>query len=449
MASTAMEVYNLLPHLDCGECGESSCVAFAVKLLNRDLGYQSCTRLTGSGEEKLEKELAYKVRPVEFGVGGKKVTVGGEDVAYRHERRYFHPPPFFLEIADYMNTREVEERLGFIQDFKIKVRGRNLALDGIAITESMDDVGFYMKAVKTAQDLDVPIILKSENPEIISRALEVLGERKPLIFGATEKNHQMIAELTLQYGCPVVASAEGLPELIDIGKSLKDENIEDIILHPIVDPSNLTKYLNTLQSIRNKGVNGEEEFRHPILVDSSDFGFKINELESSFHESLLSAMLLNRYSNLFILGSRHNWSLLSLLILRQGLYSDPKTQPSVESKLYEVGDPSEESPVIVTSNFSPTFYDVTQDLEENHIDAYLLPIDTGGLAVSVAMAGNIFSASKVQDLLEKSGVVEKVKHRKLILPGYADSIAREVEILTGWRAEVGPVDSGDLPGFLR
>jgi len=44
---------------------------------------------------------------------------------------------------------------------------------------------------------------------------------------------------------------------------------------------------------------------------------------------------------------------------------------------------------------------------------------------------------------------EKVKHRKLIIPGKAARLSGEIEDASGWEVMVGPRDSSDIPKFLK
>jgi acetyl-CoA decarbonylase/synthase complex subunit gamma len=166
-------------------------------------------------------------------------------------------------------------------------------------------------------------------------------------------------------------------------------------------------------------------------------------------EATLAAAQLLRFCDALILHSTETWALLPLLTLRQNIYTDPRTPISVEPGLREIGRPDEASPVLLTSNFALTYYTVEGDLESSKVSCYLLVVDTEGLAVEAAMAGDKLTADGVKEALEASKVAEKVKHRKLIIPGRAARISGEIEEATGWEVLVGPIDSSRIGGYLE
>jgi len=53
--------------------------------------------------------------------------------------------------------------------------------------------------------------------------------------------------------------------------------------------------------------------------------------------------------------------------------------------------------------------------------------------------------------VQKSGVTEKVNHRRLYIPGYVAQISGELEEELGdeWQVVVGPREAADIPRFLR
>ncbi|MFH1722316.1 MAG: acetyl-CoA decarbonylase/synthase complex subunit gamma [Candidatus Altiarchaeota archaeon] len=446
---TPLEVYEFLPHLDCGDCGLSSCIRFAVKLSDREKSLESCPHLEKKQAEGLRRCLKYSIRQIDVGVGKNSVVFGGEDVAYRHEKRFFHPPPIFLELSDTMSDDELKERIDFVSGFRPKVKGKTLHLDGFLLSESMGDAGFFLKLIRALEDVDFPLILKSKDLSVLAAALEVVGGRNPLIYGANQENFESVAKLALKHDCPVVLCGNDLEGLEELSEKMQGFGVSDIVFQVPMVRSDLADTTNRLYELRKEGLGKNPLFSFPVLTDLTEIGFMRNELDSAFHESVLASVCITRYAGALALSSRFDWSLLSVLIFREDLYSDPKKRPTVESKLYSVGSPDKRSPVLVTSNFSATFYSVNQDLEDSSISAHLLAVDTGGLAVTVALASGILTAAKIKDAIDRVGLEEVVGHKKLIIPGDAAQIAPETELLTGWSVEIGPRDSGEIKSYLE
>jgi acetyl-CoA decarbonylase/synthase complex subunit gamma len=170
---------------------------------------------------------------------------------------------------------------------------------------------------------------------------------------------------------------------------------------------------------------------------------------AKWREAHLAALLIVRFADVLILHSVDGWSLLPNVILRQNIYTDPRKPVAVEPGLKVFGHPDENSPVMFTTNFALTYYTVANDIESAGVNAYLLVIDTEGIAVDSAVAGRKLTAEKVADAIKASGIEDKVKHKKLIIPGKAARLSGEIEELSGWQVMVGPRDSSDIPKFLQ
>ncbi|MEM2912517.1 MAG: acetyl-CoA decarbonylase/synthase complex subunit gamma, partial [Candidatus Bathyarchaeia archaeon] len=150
-----------------------------------------------------------------------------------------------------------------------------------------------------------------------------------------------------------------------------------------------------------------------------------------------------------IFHSIDGWVLLPNVVLRQNIYTDPRKPVAVEPGLKIFGKPDENSPVMMTTNFALTYYTVASDIESAGINCYLIVVDTEGIAVDSAVAGRKLTAEKVAEAIKTVKVEEKVKHRKLIIPGKAARLSGEIEELSGWQVMVGPRDSSDIPKFLQ
>jgi acetyl-CoA decarbonylase/synthase complex subunit gamma len=132
------------------------------------------------------------------------------------------------------------------------------------------------------------------------------------------------------------------------------------------------------------------------------------------------------------------------------IYSDPQRPLATTEGIYEIGGPNVDSPLLITSNFSLTYFIVSSEIENSHVPSYLLVKDTEGLSVMTAWAAGKFSADNIAALVKKSGIADKIKHRKLIIPGYvaAESGGLEEE-LPGWQVLVGPREGAHIPAYLK
>jgi acetyl-CoA decarbonylase/synthase complex subunit gamma len=451
-----LQIYKYLPGTNCKECGESSCMAFASALIGRKRKVEDCPPLMKEEKyaEKKKKLVALLTPPVkEVAVGD--VIIGGEEVMYRHDLTYFNPTALFVDVDDAMPREALLEKIERVRNFKITRIGQELALEGIAVrSKSNDPTKFGEAVLGIVEKYDLPLILCSYNPEVLEVGLEIAAQKRPLLYAANRENWKAVASLALKHGCPVVASSPGdIQGLAELVQQLEGRGVEDIVLDIGSYPSGEKFYeMNeNLAMLRRLAIeDGVRTFGYPILgVPMVAWLREKDPVKAGMLEATLAAAQLLRFCDALILHSTETWALLPLLTLRQNIYTDPRTPISVEPGLREIGRPDEASPVLLTSNFALTYYTVEGDLESSKVSCYLLVVDTEGLAVEAAMAGDKLTADGVKEALEASKVAEKVKHRKLIIPGRAARISGEIEEATGWEVLVGPIDSSRIGGYLE
>jgi acetyl-CoA decarbonylase/synthase complex subunit gamma len=167
-------------------------------------------------------------------------------------------------------------------------------------------------------------------------------------------------------------------------------------------------------------------------------------------ETMLASMLIAKYAGIVILSDFTGESLFSLLVERLNIFTDPQRPMMVTEGIYEIGTPDENSPVLITTNFSLTYFIVSGEIEGSRIPSWLLIMDTEGLSVMTAWAAGKFVGDAVGMFVKKSGIAEKVAHRKIIIPGYSASISGDMEEeLPDWEVLIGPRDASLIPKFLK
>jgi len=455
-----LDVYMLLPRTNCGKCGEKNCMAFAAKVVNREVPIELCTPLIEeekyrSQYAKLKDLLAPAVKEIVIGTGENSVKIGGKLVMYRHELTYHNPTPIAIDVTDEMPDDELLKRVKEIEGFTYDYIGRALRLDMVAIRSTSNDPSKFKSAVeKVAEATNLPLILCTFNPEVMKAALESVYERRPLIYAATRENWRDMAELSLMYNCPLaVFVPNDLSLLKSLVNTLIEYGVEDLLLDPGTFPEDgLSETINNFTMIRRNACKGNDKLLGFPLIGvpmTVWLNKEANKEVLQWKEAYLAAMLMTRYADLLIMHSLEGWVLLPNVILRFNLYTDPRKPVSVEPGLRVFGNPDENSPVMFTTNYALTYFTVESDIKSAKIDCYLIVVDTGGISVESSVAGRILTAQVVADAIKKLGVEGKVKHRYLIIPGLAARLSGEIEELTGWRVLVGPRDSSGISAFLK
>jgi len=455
-----IDVYKLLPRTNCKECGEENCMAFATKVVNREVPIEKCPPLLTKEYEKAYKQLKEMLKPavkeVVVGVGDHAVKIGGKLVMYRHEFTYFNPTAIAIDVADEMSEDEILDRIKKTESFSFEYIGQTLKLDMVAVRSASNAPEKFKSTVKkVAENTSLPLILCSLNPSVLEAGLMAVPKSRPLLYAATKDNWREMAELALMYSCPLVVLApNNLKLLKSLVKTLLAYGVEDLVLDPGTFASDgLADTLNNFTMIRRAGCKkGDELFGFPLLgvpmVALLERGEAPGEVVK-WREAYVAAMQIVRFADIIIMHNVDGWALLPNVILRQNIYTDPRKPVAVEPGLRVFGSPDENSPVMFTTNFALTYYTVASDIEAGKVNAYLIVVDSEGIAVDSAVAGRKLTSEKVAEAIKASGIESKVKHRKLIIPGKATRLSGEIEELSGWQVLVGPRDSSDIPKFLQ
>ena len=454
-----IDIYKLLPKTNCKECGQENCMAFATKIVNREVTIDQCPPLLKKENEKAYNQLKELLKPavkeVVVGVGDTAKKLGGKLVMYRHEFTYTNPTAIAIDVTDEMPDAEVTERIKRTENFKFEYIGNTLKLDMIAVRSTSGDPEKFKAVVKKVADsTQLPLILCALDPNVLEAGLMAAPKARPLLYAATTKNWKEMAELALMYNCPLVATAPNdLDTLVSLAKTLMAYGVQDLVLDPgTFLNEGLADTLNNFTMLRRAACKGGEELAGLPLMGVPMVAW-LNKGETAdeivkWREATIAGMLIVRYADVIVMHGNDGWALLPNTVLRQNIYTDPRKPVAVDPGLKVFGTPDENSPVFFTSNFALTFYTVASDIESAKLNAYLIVVDTEGSAIDSGVAGRKLTAEKVADALKASGVEGKVKHRKLIIPGKATRISGEIEELTGWKVQVGPRDSSEIPKYL-
>jgi len=444
MPLTGIEIFKLLPKTNCGECGVPTCLAFAMNLAAGKAELSACPYVSEEATAKLTEASAPPILPVTIGVGDRALKIGSETVMFRHEKRFENPPGLAILISDTMDEAEVNARLEKCQKLEYERVGLILRPELIAVKDDSGDAQkFEALANKVKQNSDCGIILMSSNPDTLAAGLKACTDRKPLLYAATKDNLDRLADLAKESSCPVAVKASSLEELAELTTKLTEARIKNIVLD---SGSRTTRQaLEDQIVIRSAALN--KKFRplgFPTIV------FPCEMTDNPMKEALLASMFIAKYGGIIVLSDFRGESLFPLLVERLNIYTDPQRPLATTEGIYEINSPDENAPVLITSNFSLTYFIVSGEIENSKVPSWLLVKDTEGLSVMTSWAAGKFSADIIAPFIKKAGIGDKVKYHKLIIPGYiaAESGGLEEE-LPGWEIMVGPREGAHIPAYLK
>ncbi len=436
MALSGIQIYKMLPQTNCKECGFPTCLAFAMKLAAKQVELAACPHVSEASKAQLAESSAPPIRLVTLKANGHEVKAGNEVVLFRHEKTFYNRPGLFVKVRDDQPLEAITAKAAAASAYAVNYVGISLEVDGFAVESVSGDAARFTAAVRAVRAASPkPLILISQDAAMPCGALESLAGETPMLFAADQNNWEAMAALAAQYKTTLAVSASDLETLVDLVEKIKAKGVEDLSLHIAGD--SLGKQLALGTQIRRLAV--KKNFRslgYPVLAFP--------------HTLEAAAQAIAKYAGFVVLDDFTPEAVYPLLVLRQNIYTDPQKPIQVTPGVYEINNPQPESPILITTNFSITYFSVANEVESSGLPAWLLVCDAEGMSVLTAWAAGKFDAERIAKSVKASGLAEKVSIKRIVMPGHVAVLSGEVEEeLPDWEVRVGPREAVDLPKFMK
>ncbi|MBI9074717.1 MAG: acetyl-CoA decarbonylase/synthase complex subunit gamma [Desulfatibacillum sp.] len=444
MALTGIQIFKLLPKTNCKECGVPTCLAFAMNLASGKAELDQCPYVSDEAREKLAEASAPPIRPVKIGNGVRAFTVGGETVLYRHEKTFFNPTALGALVASDISDADLAKKLKEYNALQYERVGLNLRPEYLAVKDVNGDAAAFAKVAKTiAETSEFCVVLLTENVDVMKAGAEACAAKRPLLNGATAANIDAMGALAKDMGLPIGVKADSPEALIALTDKLVGMGLKDIVIDS--GAREIKKAFEDQVIIRRAALkSANRSLGFPTIT------FPCEMADNLAVETMFAATFIAKYGGMVVLSEFKGESIFSLLLERLNIFTDPQRPMTVTEGIYEINNPDENSPILVTTNFALTYFIVSGEIEGSKVPCWLLIKDSEGLSVLTAWAAGKFSGDDVGMFVKKCGIMDKVKHQELIIPGYAAAIAGDVEEeLPGWTITVGPREAAHIPGFLK
>ncbi len=441
MALTGLEIFKLLPKDNCKKCGMPTCLAFAMQLAQKRAKLEGCPEISEEAKQKLAAAAAPPMRKIVFGSGGAQVQVGQETVLFRHDEKFHNPTVVAVTVSDQLTGAALQERIKSVNALQFERVGTRIGVTAVAVLNESGSADTFAQVCAAVQDgTGLAMILVTDSPQAMAAAVQRVGQAMPLLAGAKTDTAEVMAKVAKTAGCPLVARAGSIEELADLSEKIKAAGVEDIVL--MLDVPTLADQMYGLSRMRVLSL--KRVFR-PLGYPTLSF---VRDGEPG-QQGAAATSLACKYSSIVVLDTVEPWVMLPLLTAVMNIFSDPQKPVQVEPKVYAVGEPNENSPLMFTTNFSLTYYTVESDVEASRVPSYILVVDTEGTSVLTAYSGDKLNEKTVAQAMQKYDVANLVKHRKLIIPGYVAVMSGKLEEATDWEVLVGPRECSMLPKYLQ
>ena len=441
MALTGLQIQKLLPKTNCKECGSNTCLAFAMKLAAKKADLSECPYASDEAKQVLGAASEPPVKVIELGPD-KKLKLGDETVLYRHEKTFVNQTALAININDTDDEGTIDKTLKQISDYVLERVGETLIIDMVSVTQKgTDNEKFASVAKKAWETVKRPLVLNSASASALAAAAEAVKGSHSVIACATKENYKELVDAAQKNEHALAVTGPDLNELVSLTSEIKESGFNNLILN--FNTCSLAERFQTNSIARRMAL--KDNFK-PLGYPSLTV-LNTNDL---YEETVLAVTEISKYGGICVLPAFDAAQLATLMTLRLNIYTDPQKPIQVEPKLYAVGEPTPESPVFVTTNFSLTYFIVSGEIENSGTSAWLLVPECEGMSVLTAWAAGKFSGGYIGKFAKEIDLDSLVKGRDIIIPGYVAQISGELEeSLSGWKVLVGPQEAADLESYIK
>lgn len=440
MALSGLEIYKHLPKTNCKDCGVPTCLAFAMKMAAQQVSLDKCPHVTDEAKAALESASRPPIQLVTIGTEASEIKIGNETQLFRHEERFHRPTAVAIRLSDTLDDAELAEQAEKIGCLAYERVGTQIKVNLVAIDNQSGDAGRLENAARIAAEKSgLACALLSAKAENLKKAAAALAGQRPLLYISDPAEAEAAAQVAKDENCPLAVRADDLDALAELTPKITKIGVEEIVLDP--GCRGLKATLEALTKIRRLSLKSFRPLGYPTIAFTTDPDPAMQVVEASTY--------IAKYAGVLVTDASEHWQVFPVLTTRQDIYIDPQKPVAVEPKLYTVGEVAPESPVLVTTNFSLSYYSVEGEVEASRVPAYIIAIDTEGTSVLTAWASDKFNAETITEAMKKTGLEDKVSHRQLVIPGLVAVLSAGIEDESGWTVQIGPKEASGIPSYLK
>jgi len=440
MALSGLDIFKLLPKTNCGDCNVPTCMAFAMKLAQKKAELSECPHASEEAKATLGAASEPPIRLVKIG-GTNALEVGNETVMFRHEKTFFHPTGVAIELRTSEGEEKLLSKIKEIEGYNVERVGEELSADLFFISHDSKNKEDFLKTVVLAKENSAKgIILDCSDEEILREGIELLKDTCPAVLLKNELSDKNI-ELAQNSDVSLILTAKSYDDLAKQTEKARNSGVNNLILN--LENQNIGNQLQHNAILRRSALKKYfKPFGYPL--------FTYIHAESELDMLARASALLCKYDSIIVLPKYDKAMLYTLFTLRQNIYTDPQKPIQVDPKVYPIGEPTPESPVFVTTNFSLTYFIVSGEIENSGISAHLVVADAEGQSVLTAWAAGKFVGETIAKFIKDIKLEQQVKTRKIVIPGFVSQISGDLEEnLPGWEVIVGCQEASDIPSFVK
>ena len=438
MALKGLDIFKLTPKTNCKDCGNPTCMAFAMKVAQGAVTIDKCPHMSEDALAQLGDATAPPMIKLTLGADG-SLALGGETVLFRHEKTFVSKSLFAVSVCPDC----YDEKLPGIEKIDYDRLGERMHIELLNLKYD-GDKDKYTGLVKKAQGAGRALILGCDDLDAARAALDICAASKPLLNGANRRNYEAMNALAAEFGVVLGVSGADLDELYDTVAALEQLGNKNLVLD--VGCISIKDAFAGAVQIRRAALKGNNRtFGYPSLVNVGSLA-----PGNEYMQTALASVFILKYGSIIIMEDMTYAQALPLFGLRQNIYTDPQKPMKVEPGIYPINGADENSVCCTTVDFALTYFVVSGELERSGVPLNLLISDAGGYSVLTSWAAGKFSASSIAKFFTEFDIESKIKNRTLVIPGKVAVLKGEIEEkLPGWTIVVAPNEAIELVKFFR
>ncbi len=439
MALKGLDIFKLTPKTNCKECGNPTCMAFAMKVAQGAVSLDKCPHMSAEALAQLSEATAPPMKTIKIGSGAEEHSMGGETVLYRHEKTFVSRNLFSVA----MTAANFDEKWAAIKDVDYDRISERMYVETLTL-QFEGDKDAYVELVKKAAETGRTLILNCCCPDAARAALEVCAAGKPILNGAKADNLDDMNALATEFGVVLGVFGDDLDSLYDTVAALEGKGNKNLVLN-VSTTSAKEAYMEAVL-IRRAAIKGNDRtFGYPSIVNVA----AIAPGDMHMQEALASLFTI-KYGSIIVMDGMSYAEALPLYGMRQNVYTDPQKPMTVEPKVYPLNGADATSPVVATVDFALTYFLVSAELERSGVPVNLMITDAGGYSVLTSWAAGKFSAGSITKFIQENGIEDAISCRKLIIPGKVAVLKGELEErLPEWEIITAPNEAVELVKFMK
>ena len=441
MALKGLDIFKLTPKTNCKDCGNPTCMAFAMKVASGALTIDKCPHMSADALATLGEATAPPMKSFKIG----ELSLGGETVLARHEKTLVSKTLYAVNVCDCMDAAKQDEVIAKIPAVDYERIGERMYVEMVNVTHCCDkSVDEYVALVNKVKGLNRPVILNVTCVEAAKAAVAALAGTEFILNGATAENFAEMSAVATEAKVLLGVRGESLEQIHETVEKLEAAGNKNLL----IDTTGATikdTYANTIQVRRAALKDEDRSFGYPSIVNVSHLANGDANMEAA-----LLSLFTCKYGSIVVCSEMTYAKALPLYGLRQNIFTDPQKPMKVAPGIYPLNGADENSPCCLTVDFALTYFLVSGELERCKMPVNLLITDASGMSVLTAWAAGKLSSSSIKKFFDEFEIEKKIKNRALIIPGKVAVMKGEIQDkLPEWSVIVGPNEAVQLVKYMR